>query len=83
MASRPHPITPEQRFYVFGEPSAKFDYSIELENPVLWDRLLELSEIAGQISFLRSSRWWARFRGSIIRISEEDYDRIVSLAPIP
>ena len=84
VASRPHPITPEQRFYIFGYPSAKFDYSIDLENPILWERILAPAELVDQVSFLKSGmRWWARFRGSIIGISEDDYDRIVGLAPIP
>ncbi len=83
IASPPHPITPEQRFYIFGYPSEKFDYSIDLENPVMWDNLVSPAELFGKVSFLHSERWWARFRGSIIKITEEDYDKIVALAPVP
>jgi len=80
IASYPHPITPEQKFHVFGMPSEKFNYSIELEEPILWTKLLEPPEIIGHVSFITSrDKWWAWFRGSIKRITEEDYNTIVML----
>jgi len=83
VSSTPHPITLEQRFHIYGYPSETFDYSIELENPVMWNKLVSPAELLGKVSFLHSERWWTRFRGSIIKITEDDYDKIVALAPIP
>ena len=78
VASNPHPMTPEQKFHAFGTPSEAFDYSIELENPVLWPEVKEVEPLIGKLSFIKSKRrWGSAFRGGIKRITEEDYNIIV------
>ena len=78
IASPPHPITPEQKFHTFGFPSERFDYSIELENPVLWENVKEVEPFIESLSFIKNKqKWRSAFRGSIKRITEEDYRMIV------
>ncbi|MEM1977182.1 MAG: EVE domain-containing protein [Nitrososphaerota archaeon] len=78
LAGPAHPITEEQRFHVIGEPSNAFQYSVDFEEAEMWDEAISPLEIRDRLSFLRSLRNPMRaFRGSIKRISEEDYNEII------
>ncbi|MEM1711918.1 MAG: hypothetical protein QXU12_05980, partial [Nitrososphaerota archaeon] len=60
------------------EPSNAFQYPVDFEEAEMWDEAISPLEIRDRLSFLRSLRNPMRaFRGSIKRISEEDYNEIV------
>lgn len=81
LAGPAHPITIEQRFHIIGVPSINFDYAVEFSEAEMWPRLVRLDEVRERLSILRGRRNPAAvFRGSIRRISREDYENVVSLA---
>lgn len=78
IATEPHPMTPEQRFHIIGMPSEAFDYAVDFSEAEVWDRLVTLEEVAEKLSILKARHHLKPpFRGSIIRISEEDYQTIL------
>ncbi|MEM1584149.1 MAG: EVE domain-containing protein [Nitrososphaerota archaeon] len=78
VATEPHPMTPEQRFHIIGMPSEAFDYSVNFSEAEAWDKPITLEEVAEKLSILKARRHLKTpFRGSIIRISEEDYQTIL------
>ncbi|MEN2974839.1 MAG: EVE domain-containing protein [Candidatus Caldarchaeales archaeon] len=80
VSTEPHPITPEQRFHVLGIPSEAFDYAVDFSEAEIWDKSIPLEKLMNKISILsgrRSQR--APFRGSVIRVSEKDYQTIIEL----
>lgn len=78
VATEPHPMTPEQRFHIVGMPSEAFDYAIDFSEAETWDKPITLEEIADKVSILKGKRYQKTpFRGSIIKISKEDYQMIL------
>lgn len=80
VGSEPHPITPEQRFHILGMPSEAFDYAVDFSEAEVWERIVPPDELINRIPILMGRRnLRAPFRGSIIRITEEDFYRIVEV----
>lgn len=78
LAGPAHPITEEQRFHTIGEPSNAFEYAVDLEEAEMWEKPLSPLDLRDRVPFLRRLRNPLRaFRGSIRRISEEDYNEII------
>lgn len=79
LATRPHPLTPDQRFYLIGKPSMLFDLAVEFSYAECWSKIKPIEEFVGKLSFLKGRDDYTRcFRGSIKAISPEDYEIIVS-----
>lgn len=80
ISTDPHPITPEQRFHVIGTPSEAFDYAVDFSEAEIWDRVIPIEELENKISILtgkKSSK--VVFRGSVIRISKNDYQTVLEI----
>lgn len=78
IAAEPHPITPEQRFHIVGMPSEAFDYAVDFSEAVVWDKPITLEELRDKLSLLKSRHSLKiPFRGSIIRISKEDFQAVL------
>ena len=81
LAGPAHPITVEQRFHVIGIPSIHFDYAVEFKEAEMWTRMVKLEDVREKLAMLRGKRNPAMiFRGSIKKISEEDYQKILDIA---
>ncbi|GBC68904.1 hypothetical protein HRbin01_00592 [archaeon HR01] len=79
--SKPKPITDSIRFYIRGSPSEALTHYVELDSVELWKNPLNAEEVAPSLSFIKKKeKWPMAFRGSIRRISEEDYNRILERA---
>ncbi len=49
-----------------------------IKNFKLWDNPVEIRVLLGELSFIRNERHWgAYFQGGVVRISEEDYRKIL------
>ena len=81
LAGEAHPMTIEQRFHIIGSPSINFDYAVEFREAEMWPRLIQLDLLADRMPFLLERKNPARvFRGSIIRLTERDYEIVLETA---
>ncbi|MCP8309188.1 MAG: EVE domain-containing protein [archaeon] len=79
LASEPYPVTPEQRKQILGYPSSLFSHSVSLKNIKLWKEPLPVVDLKEELAFIKDKDLWRKyFRRSIIPLSEEDYNVIVS-----
>ncbi|MEM0275011.1 MAG: EVE domain-containing protein [Nitrososphaerota archaeon] len=76
LAGEPHLITDEQRFHIIGMPSEAFDYTVEFSEAEIWGKPISIEEVKDKMPYLKG-RVKIIFRGSIIRISEEDYNTLI------
>ena len=81
LAGEAHPMTIEQRFHIIGSPSINFDYAVEFREAEMWPRLVPLDLLAYRMPLLLGRKNPARvFRGSIIRLTERDYEIVLETA---
>jgi len=81
LAGEAHPMTIEQRFHIIGSPSINFDYAVEFREAEMWPRLVPLDLLANRMPLLLGRKNPARvFRGSIIRLTERDYEIVLETA---
>lgn len=78
LAGEPHPMTDEQRFHIIGMPSEAFDYTVEFSEAEIWSKPITIEEVKDKMPYLKG-RVKIFFRGSIIRISEEDYKTLIDV----
>ena len=84
IATEPHPVTPEQRFHIVGMPSEAFDYAVDFSEAVVWDKPIALEELGDKLSILKGRRSLKiPFRGSIIKITEEDFQTVIQYEKPP
>lgn len=80
LASKPHPLKPEQMEELRGEPSQFFTHAVELSQDERFIHPKTIRELGDRISFkgvmVRKEPY---FRGSIKKLSREQYDMIISL----
>ena len=76
-----HPMTIEQRFHIIGSPSVNFDYAVEFHEAEIWPKLVPLNLLTDRMPLLLGRENPARiFRGSIIRLTERDYEIVLEMA---
>ena len=81
LAGEAHPMTIEQRFHIIGSPSINFDYAVEFREAEMWPKLVPLDLLADRMPLLLGRKNPARvFRGSIIRLTERDYEIVLETA---
>ena len=81
LAGRAHPMSIEQRFHIIGSPSINFDYAVEFSEAEMWPKLVPLNLLADRMPLLLGRKNPARvFRGSIIRLTERDYEIVLETA---
>jgi len=81
LAGEAHPMTIEQRFHIIGSPSINFDYAVEFREAEMWPKLVTLDLLADRMPLLLGRKNPARvFRGSIIRLTERDYEIVLEAA---
>ena len=81
LAGKAHPMSIEQRFHIIGSPSINFDYAVEFSEAEMWPKLVPLNLLAGRMPLLLGRKNPARvFRGSIIRLTEKDYEIVLEAA---
>ncbi|MCP8316480.1 MAG: EVE domain-containing protein [archaeon] len=79
LASEPYPITPEQKKKIVGYPSSLFSHSVILKNIKLWKEPLPVIDLKDELAFIKNKDTWRKyFRRSIVPLSEEDHNIIVS-----
>ena len=81
LAGKAHPMSIEQRFHIIGSPSINFDYAVEFSEAEMWPKLVSIDLLADRMPLLLGRKNPARiFRGSVIRLSERDYDIVLETA---
>jgi len=81
LAGEAHPMTIEQRFHIIGSPSINFDYAVEFREAEMWPKLIPLDLLANRMPLLLGRKNPVRvFRGSIIRLTERDYEIVLETA---
>ena len=81
LAGKAHPMTIEQRFHIIGSPSINFDYAVEFSEAEIWPRLVPIDLLADRMPLLLGRKNPARvFRGSVIRLTERDYEIVLEAA---
>ena len=81
LAGEAHPMTIEQRFHIIGSPSINFDYAVEFREAEMWPKLVPLDLLTDRMPLLLGRKNPARvFRGSIIRLTERDYEIVLETA---
>ena len=81
LAGKAHPMSIEQRFHIIGSPSINFDYAVEFSEAEMWPKLVPLNLLADRMPLLLGRKKPARvFRGSIIRLTERDYEIVLETA---
>lgn len=81
LAGEPYPITLEQKKKIIGSPSSLFSHSVSLKNIKLWEEPLLVLDLKEELAFIKDKDLWRKyFRRSIIPLSDEDYNLIVSRA---
>ena len=81
LAGEAHPMTIEQRFHIIGSPSINFDYAVEFREAEMWPKLAPPDLLADRMPLLLGRKNPARvFRGSIIRLTERDYEIVLEAA---
>ena len=81
LAGEAHPMTIEQRFHIIGSPSINFDYAVEFREAEMWPKLVTLDLLADRMPLILGRKNPARvFRGSIIRLTQRDYEIVLETA---
>ena len=81
LAGKAHPMSIEQRFHIIGSPSINFNYAVEFSEAEMWPKLVPLNLLADRMPLLLGRKNPARvFRGSIIRLTERDYEIVLETA---
>ncbi|MGQ9469392.1 MAG: EVE domain-containing protein [Nitrososphaerales archaeon] len=81
LASEPYLVTLEQKKKIIGYPSSLFSHSVSLRDIKLWKEPLPVVDIKEELAFIKNKDLWKKyFRRSIIQLSEEDYNMILSKA---
>lgn len=81
LASEPYPLTPEQKRQIEGYPSSMFSHSVSLEDIKMWKEPLPVVDLKEELTFIKNKDLWKKyFRRSIIPLSDEDYNTILSRA---
>lgn len=81
LASEPYPLTSEQKRQIEGYPSSMFSHSVSLEDIKMWKEPLPIVDLKEELAFIRNKDLWRKyFRRSIIPLSDEDYNKILSRA---
>jgi predicted RNA-binding protein with PUA-like domain len=81
LASEPYPLTSEQKKQIEGYPSSMFSHSVSLEDIKMWKEPLPIVDLKEELTFIKNKDLWGKyFRRSIIPLSDEDYNTILSRA---
>jgi predicted RNA-binding protein len=81
LASEPYPLTSEQKKQIEGYPSSMFSHSVSLEDIKMWKEPLPIVDLKEELAFIKNKDLWGKyFRRSIIPLSDEDYNTILSRA---
>lgn len=81
LAGEAHPMSIEQRFHIIGSPSINFDYAVEFSEAEMWPRLVSINLLIDKMPLLLGRKNPVRiFRGSIIRLTEKDYNIVLETA---
>ncbi len=81
LASEPYPLTSEQKKQIKGYPSSMFSHSVSLEDIKMWKEPLPIVDLKEELAFIKNKDLWKKyFRRSIIPLSDEDYNTILSRA---
>ncbi|MEM2873090.1 MAG: EVE domain-containing protein [Nitrososphaerales archaeon] len=81
LASEPYPLTSEQKRQIEGYPSSMFSHSVSLKDIKMWKEPLPIVDLKEELAFIKNKDLWRKyFRRSIIPLSDEDYNTILSRA---